>query len=225
MSGLDALAYRTRPPGAAPEGALVLLHGRGTDELDLVSLLDELDPGARLFGVTPRAPLALPPGGRHWYRVMRVGFPDPETFWSSYRVLEEWLAALPGLTGVPYERTVLGGFSMGAVMSYALGLGAGRPAPAGVMALSGFIPTVEGFELDPTPPAGFRVATVHGVHDGVIPVELARAARPRLEAADGDLLYRESPAGHTVDPALLPLLREWLDGTVAVAAQPGGTAD
>ncbi len=50
--------------------------------------------------------------------------------------------------GVPWSQTVLGGFSMGAVMSYALGLGPGRPAPAGMLALSGFMPTVEGFTLD-----------------------------------------------------------------------------
>jgi phospholipase/carboxylesterase len=43
---------------------------------------------------------------------------------------------------------VIGGFSMGAVMSYALGLGAGRPAPAAILALSGFIPSVDGFEVD-----------------------------------------------------------------------------
>ena len=49
---------------------------------------------------------------------------------------------------VPIARTVLGGFSQGAVMSYALGLAAGRPAPAGIVALSGFIPTVDGLELD-----------------------------------------------------------------------------
>ena len=200
---------------------LVLMHGRGTSELDLLPLLDELDTEGRVYGVAPRAPLALSPGGWHWYAVPRVGYPDPETFWSSYRLLEEWLVALPELTGLPLERTVLGGFSMGAVMSYALGLDRGRPAPAGVLTFSGCIPTVEGFEADLGARRGFRVATVHGTADPVIPVEFAREARRRLEAAGVRLLYREAPIGHSVDPSLLLELRAWLAETVAAAEQAG----
>jgi phospholipase/carboxylesterase len=218
MSALDALVHRLRPPDGEPDGALVLLHGRGTSELDLLPLLDELDPAGRLLGVAPRAPLTLPPGGFHWYAVPRVGYPDPDTFRSSFRSLESWLEALPEATGVPLERTVLGGFSMGAVMSYALGLGAERPAPAGVLALSGFIPTVEGFEADLEGRRGFRVATVHGTHDPVISVEFARDVRRRLEGAGVDLLYREFAGGHTVDPALLGELRGWVAETVRAAA-------
>ena len=71
MSGDHAseapLAALWREPAGEPAGALVLLHGRGADERDLFPLLDELDPQRRLLGVTPRGPLALPPGGAHWY--------------------------------------------------------------------------------------------------------------------------------------------------------------
>ena len=217
MSSLDDLVHRVRPPRGEAEGALVLLHGRGASELDLLPLVDELDPKGRLHVVTPRGPLSLPPGGAHWYAVARVGHPDPDTFWSSYRLLEGWLDALVDHTGVPLERMVLGGFSMGAVMSYALGLGAGRPAPAGVLALSGFIPTVEGWELEPESRRGLRVATVHGAQDAVISVDFARVARSRLEGAGIDLLYREFQGGHTVEPELLPELRTWRGETSSAA--------
>jgi len=114
---------------------------------------------------------------------------------------------------------------MGAVMSYALGLGAGRPAPAGVLALSGFIPTVEGFEPGLEARAGLRVATAHGTHDPVISVDFAREARGRLEAAGVDLLYSEFPGGHSVDPTLLRTLRDWLTETVSAGGSPPrGTA-
>src|SRR4051812_9058311 len=136
------LSARIRPAAGEPEGALVLLHGRGADEHDLFPLLDALDPERRLVGYTPRGPLSLPPGGAHWYIVPRVGYPDPETFRASYQALGEWLDSLD----VPIERTVIGGFSQGAVMSHALGLGRGRPKPAAIVALSGFVPTVEGWE-------------------------------------------------------------------------------
>jgi phospholipase/carboxylesterase len=215
-AGLDLLVHRLRPAREEPAGALVLLHGRGVDESDLYPLLDALDPEAQLVGATPRAPLTLPPGGHHWYIVERVGFPHRETFMESYGLLTEWLAALAVETGVPSGRTVIGGFSQGAVMAYALALAAGRPAPAGLLAMSGFIPEVEGFELDLARP-GLPIAITHGTLDPVISVEFARTARQRLEAAGNRLLYRESPVGHGIDPAVLPDLRAWLRATIELA--------
>ena len=106
----------------------MLHHGRGTDERDLLGLADALDPERRLHVVTPRAPLTLPGSpGYHWYLVPRVGYPDPDTFHAARAALAELHDRLWEETGVGPERTVLGGFSMGAVMSYAMGLGAERP--------------------------------------------------------------------------------------------------
>ena len=191
-----------RPAAGEPEGALVLFHGRGADEHDLFPLLDALDPERRLHGYTPRGPLTLPPGGAHWYAVPRVGSPDPETFHAGYAAAAAWLDALP----FPAEQVVIGGFSQGAVMSYALGLGQGRPRPAALLALSGFIPTVEGWKPDLEPPFP-PIAIVHGTYDPVIPVQFAHAARALLEAAGAEPLYRELPIEHWIDPAVLPELR------------------
>ena len=200
----------TREAKGEAEGALVLFHGRGADEHDLYPLLDALDPERRLLGLTPRGPLSLPPGGAHWYAVHEIGYPDPSTFLPTYELVSEWLDGL----GLPWERTILGGFSQGAVMSYALSLGQGRPRPAGVIALSGFIPTVDGFELDleATLP---RFAIGHGTFDPVISVDWSRRARALLEQAGVDVLYRESPLPHAIDPRFLLELRPWLDATLA----------
>jgi len=211
-----------RPAAGDPEGALVLLHGRGADERDLFPLLDMLDPERRLLGATARGPLTLPPGGAHWYVVRRVGYPDPETFNSTYPELSSWLSELLAEHGIPPERTVLGGFSQGSVMAYALGLGPGRPRPAGILALSGFLPRVEGFELDLAKAAGLPVAIGHGTHDPVISVEFGRDARDRLLDAGARVTYRESPMPHTIDPAFLRKLPAWLLEAVpsAAAEQP-----
>jgi phospholipase/carboxylesterase len=203
---LDVLEHRVRPAAGEPEGALILLHGRGADEHDLFALLDLLDPKRRLVGYTPGGPLSLPPGGRHWYVVPRVGFPEPESFFASLARLEAFVDA----TGVPPERVVLGGFSQGTAMSYALGLRAGRPRPAAIIALSGFIPTVPGWEADLAARSGLPVAIGHGAMDPVIPVEFARDARERLEAAGAGVVYHESPVGHTIDPRFLATLPDWL---------------
>jgi phospholipase/carboxylesterase len=209
-----------RPAAGDPDGALVLLHGRGTDERDLFPLLDMLDPERRLLGATARGPLSLPPGGAHWYVVRRVGYPDPETFNATYPELAGWLDGMLAEHGIPPERTVLGGFSQGSVMSYALGLGPGRPRPAGIMALSGFLPTVEGFDLDLAKARDLPVAIGHGTHDPVISVEFGRDARDRLTAAGADVTYRESPMPHTIDPQFLRELQEtWLRATLSAAAE------
>jgi phospholipase/carboxylesterase len=216
---IDLLLHRVRPAAGAPDGALVLLHGRGTDEQDLLPLADALDPERRLVAVTPRGPLTLPGApGAHWYVVPRVGFPDPETFGASYARLAAWLDALPAALGAPWSRTVLGGFSQGTAMAYAVGLGPGRPAPAGILALSGFLPQVEGHEPVLERREGFPVAIGHGAADPVIPVDFARAARDRLQAAGADVLYRESPGlPHTIDPGFVPELRAWLAARIPPA--------
>jgi phospholipase/carboxylesterase len=201
-AGLDVLDHLVRPASGEPEGALILMHGRGTSEHDLFPLLDLLDPKRRLVAYTPGGPLALPPGGRHWYAVPRVGHPDPATFFASLDALEQFVDS----TGVPLERTVIGGFSQGTAMSYALGLRAGRPRPAAILALSGFIPTVEGWEADLESRKGMPVAIGHGTMDPVIPIEFAHDARDRLTAAGLDVTYHESPIPHTIDPRFLATL-------------------
>jgi phospholipase/carboxylesterase len=189
-----------RPAAADPEGALVLLHGRGADEHDLFPLLDLFDPEQRLLGITPRGPLTLPPGGAHWYRLGGIPTPDPETFHPSYERLAAFLDGLP----VPMDRVVLGGFSQGAVMSYALGLGKGRPRPAGLVALSGFMPRVPGFSLDFENLEGYPVALAHGSYDPVIPEGFGAEAKRLLEDAGADVLWRETPVTHTIDPGIVP---------------------
>lgn len=200
----------------------MLFHGRGADERDLFPLLDILDPERRLLGVTARGPLSLPPGGAHWYVVRRVGYPDPETFHATYGQVTSWLDGLLAEHGIAPEKTVLGGFSMGAVMSYSLGLGAGRPRPAAIMGLSGFLPEVDGFELDMDKAAGLPVAIGHGTQDPVISVDFSRDARDRLKRAGAHVLYRESPMPHTIDPTFLRELPAWLRGALdsAAAEQP-----
>jgi phospholipase/carboxylesterase len=209
-------SFRERPATGEPSGLLVLHHGRGADEYDLLSLADALDPARRLHVVTPRAPLQLPGWpGYHWYVVPRVGYPEPESFRASYELLAAFHDELWRRTGLGPERTVLGGFSMGTVMSYALALGADRPVPAGILAFSGFIPTVEGWKRSLEDRTGVRAFIAHGVGDPVISVDFARSAGERLAAAGLPVDYHEFAGGHEIDPTLLPLASDWLDATIS----------
>jgi phospholipase/carboxylesterase len=220
MAGVDerrtTLVHRLREPDGDPAGALVLNHGRGTDENDLFPLLDHLDPDRRLLGITPGAPLTnVAPGGRHWYVVPRVGYPDEATFASSYAQLTSFLDGLLAERGIDWSRTVIGGFSMGAVMSYAVGLGPSRPSPAAILAFSGFVPTVLGWEPDLDGRSGLPVLIHHGRLDPVISVDFARRAEPLLTGAGLDVTYLETEAGHWLPPEVAERAR-----AVVAAAVP-----
>jgi len=206
VAGLDVtpLTARRREAAGEPSGALVLLHGRGTGEDDLFPLLDLLDPKRRLLGVTPGGPHFLPPGGRHWYALGGIPTPDAATFHASAPRLAAFLDALP----VPPEQIVLGGFSQGAVMSWAMSLGPDRPRPAAVVAMSGFLPRVEEWPLMPERLAGIPVAIAHGSLDPVIPAQFAAEAVAVLEAAGADVLRLQTPVPHMVDPVWIDPIRE-----------------
>jgi phospholipase/carboxylesterase len=212
---VTSLILRERPADGDPAGLLVLHHGRGADEQDLLPLADVLDPQRRLHVVSPRAPLTLPGWpGYHWYVVQRVGYPDRDTFKAAFGALADLHDELWQRTGLTSEQTVLGGFSMGSVMSYSLGLGPGRPAPAGVLAFSGFVPVVEGWSPELASRGGVRAFVAHGRGDPIIGVEFARQARELLESGGLEVEYHETDAAHNIDPEVVPAAAAWLAATI-----------
>jgi phospholipase/carboxylesterase len=147
-----------------------------------------------------------------------VGYPDPGTFLPTYEAAAAWLDTFLEDRGVGPESLVLGGFSQGAVMAYALALGPGRPRPAALVTFSGFIPQVEGFDIDFDGARELPVFIGHGTYDPVISVEFGRRARDRLSGAAANVDYRESPMGHAIDPAWADEVRDGLDALFAKAS-------
>lgn len=237
---VPTLAFRERPADGEADGLLVLHHGRGSDEHDLLGFAELLDPDRRLHVVTPGAPLRVPGWpGRHWYVVPQVGYPDPDTFGTSYRALAAFHDELWARTEIAPERTVLGGFSMGSVMSHAMGLGPvaadpvaqgsaasptdpgsarglpGRPVVAGILGLSGFVPTVDGWAFDPAPRAGrTRVLNAHGRRDPVIDYAFAQQARALIAEGGLDLTALDFDGGHQIAPPHVPVIAEWVAETL-----------
>jgi phospholipase/carboxylesterase len=209
------LLFIERPAAGEAAGLLVLHHGRGTSEQDLIGLADVLDPQQRLHVAAPRGPLTLPGWpGFHWYAVPRVGYPDPATFRAAHDALARYHDDLWERTGVTPDRTILGGFYMGTVMSYALGLDGSRPAPAGILAFSGFIPTVEGWQPDLASRPDLRAFIAHGRQDPIMDVAFARRARELLEAGGLPVEYHESDVAHHIDPAHLEAAVRWVGETL-----------
>jgi phospholipase/carboxylesterase len=190
---------------------LVLHHGRGTDERDLLGLADALDPEGRLLVVTPRAPLALEGSpGYHWYLVPRVGYPDHDTFQAARGALAELHDGIWAKTGIKPSKTVFGGFSMGTVMSYAMALSGERPPVAGILAFSGFVPTVEDWQPRFDDRQGTRAFIAHGRRDPIMEIGFGHSARDLLQGGGLEVEYHESDVGHQIDPAHLAAARSWL---------------
>lgn len=206
------LLYEQRPAQGEAEGMLVLHHGRGTDERDLLGLADALDPRRRLHVVSPRGPLQLPGSpGYHWYLVPRVGYPDHDTFQAARRALADLHDEIWAETGIEPARTVFGGFSMGTVMSYAMALSGDRPPVAAILAFSGFVPIVDDWRPQFEDRRDTRAFVAHGKSDPIMEIGFARRARELLEAGGLEVTYRESDVGHQIDPADLAAATGWLD--------------
>lgn len=193
----------------------MLLHSRAGDEHEVLPLLHDLDPEERHLGLLPLGPLELPPEGHHWYVIERAASPEPTTFLPTLEALSAWLDHTLAAHAVEPGRTALAGFSQGAVMAYSLGLAAGRPSPAGILAFSGYIPRVEGFDLDLEGRARLPVSIAHGSLDPTVSVEFGREARARLETAGLAVRYHEDPAGHTITPGGLAQARAVLAEALA----------
>ncbi len=216
---MTPLEHLERPADGDPAGLLVLHHGRGTDAPDLLGLADLLDPERRFHVAAPRAPLSLPGSpGYHWYTILRVGYPEPESFHAARAALAEFHDRLWEQTGIGPSATVLGGFSMGTAMSYAMAFGGDRPPVAGVLAFSGFIPTAEGWEPHLEDRAETRLFIAHGENDPIIEVGFGRRARDLAESAGLDVTYHESAVDHRIDPAHIPPAAAWLAATVPTEA-------
>jgi phospholipase/carboxylesterase len=203
-----------RPPSvpSARPPLLVLLHGLGADELDLLPVADALDP--RLLAVSLRAPHRAEPMGHAWYALDWSASPPAPDLEQAERSREGLVAHLPELvarTGADPARTFLLGFSQGATMALAVALT--RPdLVRGVVLHSGRV--LDGLERRAAPPealAHLEALVLHGVHDDVLPVDRGREIRDLLRPRLGDrLVYREHEAGHFITAASLADAQAWL---------------
>ncbi len=208
----STLVHKVRQPVTTPgqkHPALILLHGRGTNEDDLLGLVDYLDP--RLFIISARAPFRFESGsGAYtWYKVKDIGTPHPQQFEESYNRLVGFVDDVKRGYAVDSRRVFLLGFSMGSIMSFALSLT--RPEMfRGVIAHSGYIPenTTLSFAWDRLQQLSLFVA--HGVDDPIIPIDLARRSHDLLLKTAADLMYKKYPIPHTISEESLSDLSVWL---------------
>jgi thioredoxin len=200
--------------GSEARHVLLLAHGYGADERDLGGLLTYLDPDGIFVTVMPRAPHAAPGApGFSWYDMSR---PAPEGFAEAVAALDETLDATCAERGLPRSEAIVGGFSQGAGLALALALRESEsPHPAGVLAMSPFLPGLDGLDLDDAAIGSIPVLLQHGTHDPMIPVKQSRTLARALRAAGVPTVFREYPMEHQVALEGLEDARAWLTAVLA----------
>ncbi|MGH9023338.1 MAG: thioredoxin [Acidimicrobiia bacterium] len=206
-----------RGDGAA-DRLLLLVHGRGADERDLEGLLSFLDPTGRYVAVLPRGPLPFPPGFE-WFEIGE-GFPKvaAETFIPALEALDQLVEEACAELGLERSTAVFGGFSQGAAMALALGLRRSeRVAPAGILAMSGFLPEVDGLDLVAS--AGPATLVQHGTQDPLIPSRHGRRTASSVAERGSPVVFLEYPMGHQLTPESAEDAQRWL-GAIAAGDRP-----
>ena len=187
---------------------ILALHGRGSNEEDLVALAPHIPQG--LLWISPRAPLLVGPDSYEWYRVKVIGKPDPEQVFSALETLDHFVDEVLTAYPIDPQNLFLLGFSQGSLLSMCYALT--HPARvAGVMAQSGYIPTGVDLEIDQARLKGKPFLLTHGEQDTLIPVEWGRESRDRLQGLGVDLTYHEFQMGHSVSRESLAVINKWLE--------------
>ena len=202
---------------------LLLIHGYGADERDLGALLPFLDPEGRFLTVLPRGPIALNPGFS-WYDVASIAGAnspganppiDPQLL-TALDELDALLDEVCETHGKVRSEAIIAGFSQGAVLALALALRVGeRPHPAGVLAMSGYFPVLDGLEIDWAGASEVPVLVQHGTADPLIAVERGRALAQMLIDHGLPVTYGEFPMEHQIAIESAQQAHQWL---LAVAA-------
>ncbi len=213
---MEVLQKLIRPPDSPSDlpPVLVLMHGLGADEHDLMGLASELD--ERLCVVSLRAPGRCEFGGYAWFDVTwdeNGVHADEEGALAARELVLTELESLPEALGFQPAKLFLGGFSQGAMMTLGVALNSPQIL-SGAILLSGrllpkFVPNEVSPDLIRLP---FLIQ--HGVADQVVPVAEAREAKRFLEGMGVPLAYQEYPMGHEISFESLENIRIWLSNQI-----------
>ncbi|MEM7065655.1 MAG: alpha/beta hydrolase [Cyanobacteria bacterium P01_B01_bin.77] len=197
---------------SAASHLLILLHGWGANARDVAGIASymQLADYQMLFPDAPH-PHTLAsgmgaPGGRMWYALPDIfdfdqSFTHQSDLQHSRQCLLDWLTALPEKTGIPLEKTILGGFSQGGAMTLDVGM---QLPIAGMMILSGYSHGSIATPISPRP-----ILLVHGRQDPVVPIDQARCNKSELEALSVAVDYHEFTMGHEISLQVLDAAKKF----------------
>ncbi len=187
---------------------ILALHGRGSNEHDLISLASYLP--QKFLWISPRGTFTLGPDSFEWFQITQIGKPDPIRLANALNTIDTFIDEIIENYPVDKNKLYLLGFSQGSIvsMSYALT----KPQHvAGVIAQSGYIPHESGLQIDEAGIKNKPFILTHGIQDSLLPVDWARDSRDTLQKLDVNLEYHEFNIGHQVCEESLTVINTWLE--------------
>ena len=206
------IAFRLREPRpGSPQHALILLHGVGGNETNLVALADGVADDTLV--VFARGPEVLGASEFAWFRVAFTAQGpaiDTAQAEASRLALIEFAGCVQRAYGIDAQRTIIGGFSQGGILSASVALSAPESV-RGFALLSGrILPELAPAIADKARLRGLHAFVGHGEQDTTLPVAWAERSAALLDELEVDYRLRRYPAGHTVSAAMHADFLSWL---------------
>lgn len=195
------------PKSDSVHPTILALHGRGSNEHDLIGLAPYLP--NELLWISPRGTFTLASGSYEWFQITQIGNPDLARLANALKTVDLFIDEILVNYPVDKNRLYLLGFSQGSIvsMSYALT----KPQRVtGIIAQSGYIPDKSGLEIDKANIKGKPFILTHGIQDPLLPVEWARRSRDTLQRLEVDLEYHEFNMGHNISTESISVTNTWL---------------
>lgn len=203
-----SLHYKYLPSlsSAEKKPVLILLHGRGTDENDLIGLAPYFESSFHIYSV--RAPFPFEFGGYMWCDIDDSGTINTSQLVESRALLERFIQSVQHLPDVDGRRIFLFGFSLGALMALDVGI-SGNIGQTVIVAHSGFYAGSED-DIQKKEKSTVQIFLAHGSYDPVVPVEMARQSYQLFQRYNLPVVFREYPIEHTISEDSLMESIQWL---------------
>ena len=223
LGGLKTrLTGGTDGKGGGNGPVVILLHGFGAPGDDLVPLADVMDVPAGTRWMFPEGPLSLNMGfgdSRAWWmidmarleadretgRVRDLSLEVPKGLTEAREVLEAFVNQLPRAMTLDYKKTVIGGFSQGAMLTCDLVMRTAFPF-AGLVQLSGSLMAKQDWRPSVGKRAGLPVFQSHGTQDPILPYVMAERLRDELSKAGLSVEWHSFRGGHQIPEPVLERL-------------------
>ncbi|MCM3567953.1 alpha/beta hydrolase [Neobacillus mesonae] len=203
------MIYELRSPKHIVPGkkypALFVMHGMGTNEYDMLSLVDGLEDIFYIFSIRGHLNQGQ---GYAFFTIQGYGKPHRKVFDEGINKLTHFIEFASQNYSLDPSRLYLMGFSQGAIVSMTLGLT--LPAIKGVVALSGYIPVFVKEEYKINPNKNLAVFISHGEYDQALPYEWGRENNEYFTGLGLPVTFKSYPEGHTVSEKNVLDFREWL---------------
>jgi phospholipase/carboxylesterase len=187
---------------------ILALHGRGSNEEDLIGLASYLLPD--FLWISPRGIFSLGPDAYEWFQITQIGKPDPIRLAGALETIDRFIDEIIETYAIQTDKLYLLGFSQGSIVSLSYALTKPQRV-AGVIAQSGYIPHEAGLEIDVVGVRNKPFLLTHGIQDSILPVDWARRSRDTLQALGVALEYHEFNMGHQVTAESSDVISAWLE--------------